>query len=128
MKTRDSSQHAYKWARMLCSIGSLFLLFVVCQPAFPQNAPREAILLDKTHKVAGIECNQCHKQKPPAAPPAAVCGGCHKDIAKSPKTKDGLANPHDAHMSYPECSDCHHVHKPSQNQCAGCHNFSYKMR
>ena len=82
----------------------------------------EEVLLADKHKKAGNECSNCHKETPPAVEaPKAVCLTCHegyKDVAAS------YIDPHNAHTEYTNCSDCHHVHKKSENQCLQCHDFN----
>ncbi|HNY66819.1 MAG TPA: cytochrome c3 family protein [Deltaproteobacteria bacterium] len=109
-------------------MGLLLFLFAAPHAAWTQSTPDAGALLGDRHKAAGIECARCHKDKPSAPVPASICTGCHADMAKSEKIRDNLPNPHNSHMPYPECSSCHHAHKPSENQCASCHNFSFRMR
>jgi len=82
---------------------------------------KEAFLADK-HKTAGFECSSCHKETPPAIEtPTAVCLTCHadyRDVAAS------YIDPHNAHMEFTNCSDCHHAHKKSESQCLQCHTFN----
>ena len=128
MARRDGVSGMCKWKGMLCTIGVLFLLFTISSAAWSQKPADKGVLLGDRHKAVKIECAQCHKDKPAAPVAAAVCSGCHPNVAKEEKIRKNLPNPHKAHMEYPDCSDCHHVHKASENQCAGCHNFEFKMR
>jgi len=90
------------------------------KPADANNAEAAALLADK-HNKAGFDCTSCHQETPPAAEaPTAVCLTCHanyKDQASS------YIDPHNAHTEFTNCSDCHHVHKKSENQCLQCHTF-----
>lgn len=83
-----------------------------------------AALLADTHKAAGVECSDCHKETPPATEtPTEVCMTCHedyRDVALS------AIDPHNAHVEFTRCGDCHHLHKESENQCLSCHSFSLK--
>ncbi len=128
MLIRDGLPGMCKWKGILCAIGALFFLFTISSAAWSQKPADKGALLADRHKAAKIECAQCHKDKPGAPVVAAVCSGCHPNVAKEEKIRAKLPNPHKAHMEYPDCSDCHHVHKASENQCAGCHNFEFKMR
>jgi hypothetical protein len=86
------------------------------------KAPEAVVkLLADTHKTAGVECADCHKETPPASEVSTeVCLTCHagyKDVAAS------SIDPHNAHVSFTRCGDCHHAHKASENQCLSCHTF-----
>ena len=83
-----------------------------------------AVLLADTHKKGGVECSDCHKETPPASEvPTEVCMTCHedyRDVALS------AVDPHNAHVEFTNCGDCHHSHKESENQCMNCHSFDIK--
>jgi hypothetical protein len=83
-----------------------------------------SLFLADKHKTSGVECNDCHKETPPADEvPAEVCQGCHENYKELTKSDN---NPHDAHLKYAACGDCHHAHKASENQCLACHSFNVK--
>jgi len=88
-----------------------------------EGAAAAAFLAD-THKTAGVECSDCHKETPPAGEvPTAMCMTCHedyRDVAAS------AIDPHNAHVEFTDCGDCHHGHRESENQCLSCHSFSLK--
>jgi hypothetical protein len=90
--------------------------------AAPAQAPAAAQFLADKHKAAGVSCSDCHKETPPASEaPSSICLNCHADY----KDKASSAiDPHNAHMSYTNCGDCHHAHKASENQCQSCHSFN----
>ena len=91
-------------------------------PAAVEVSPEEAGLLIGTHKTAGISCSDCHAESPPAsAVPEAVCLSCHGDYQEL--TAGSYEDPHNAHIAFPDCGNCHHVHQPSENQCLACHAF-----
>jgi hypothetical protein len=56
----------------------------------------EERLLIATHRAAGLNCAQCHLERPPSrAPAASVCITCHGDqqmLAR--KTENANPNPH----------------------------------
>jgi len=88
-------------------------------PAVAQ--PAAAALLADKHKTSGVSCSDCHKETPPASEPGTdVCMTCHQDYRDKATSS---VDPHNAHMSYSNCGDCHHGHKASENQCQQCHNF-----
>jgi hypothetical protein len=126
MATRGSWLQKQRWTRMLCFAGSLLFLLAVLNGAWPLKAAGAGVLLAETHKTKGVTCVQCHKDKPSSPVPTAVCVSCHGDMTKSKATAAKKRNPHDAHIPFPDCDSCHHVHKPSENQCGACHDFDFK--
>jgi hypothetical protein len=127
MAIRNSSLQKYRWTRILCSIGFLLLLLSASNSVWSQKTPAANALLAERHKAAGTECKQCHQEKPSSPVPTAVCTGCHGDLTKPSAKAAKKRNPHDAHIPFPDCSDCHHVHKPSVSQCDTCHDFGQKI-
>ena len=91
-------------------------------PAAVETVAEEADLLADTHKSAGVSCTDCHLELPPAGGiPGETCLGCHEDYEDL--TAGMYLDPHNAHVSYPDCGSCHHIHQPSENQCLKCHAF-----
>ena len=91
-------------------------------PAAVEAAIEEDGLLAGTHKAAGISCSDCHAESPPAnAVPEAACLTCHEDYKDL--TADMYEDPHNAHIAFPDCGSCHHIHQESENQCLACHAF-----
>jgi len=81
----------------------------------------EASLLADKHQANGMACNDCHKETLPSIDvPTSVCLNCHADHQE---VAASYINPHNAHMKYTNCGDCHHAHRPSENQCLNCHSF-----
>ena len=108
----------------------LFLaLWGILLGAYPLPGAAQSPLLEEKHKTAGLACDACHKESPPASQvPMESCLGCHGDYAKlAEKTGKVKPNPHDSHEGPIACEKCHHNHKPSVNYCAGCHNFGFKV-
>ena len=84
-----------------------------------------ALLLGDRHKAAGVACNDCHAETPPANEVlTAVCLSCHEDYKELATSS---IDPHNAHKVFSVCGDCHHSHKVSENQCLGCHSFDSKI-
>jgi fumarate reductase flavoprotein subunit len=80
------------------------------------------MLLADRHKASGIECSDCHEETPPGSlVPTGVCMTCHEDYRE---VAASYLDPHNAHISYPDCGDCHHAHRPGEQICQGCHNFN----
>jgi len=97
--------------------------------SFLAYAAEPSLLADR-HKSAGIDCEACHKENPPAKlVPMQVCLGCHGgDYAKlAEQTKKVAPNPHDSHLGEAPCELCHHAHKPSEYYCANCHILDSKV-
>jgi fumarate reductase flavoprotein subunit len=82
----------------------------------------EGMLLVDKHELSGIECNDCHEEMPPDSfVPKVVCLTCHEDYKE---VAASYLDPHNAHIEYSGCGDCHHAHRPSEKICQGCHTFS----
>lgn len=97
--------------------------------SFLACAAEPPFLADK-HKDAGLNCESCHKENPPSQlVPMSVCLGCHGgDYAKlAEQTKKMAQNPHASHLGNANCEYCHHAHRPSENYCAKCHSFGFKL-
>jgi len=95
------------------------------EEAIPQVTDEKmpnVLLLEDKHKESGVECSDCHENSNPVAGVSATqCLGCHenyKEVASS------YLDPHNAHNTSSECDVCHHVHKPSEKICQGCHSFN----
>lgn len=111
---------------------SLFFLQISCAgltehldedaSAAIEVAPEEVGLLIGTHKSAGVSCGDCHSESPSAGEISeATCLACHEDYMDL--TADMYEDPHNAHIAFPDCVSCHHVHQQSENQCLACHAF-----
>lgn len=92
-------------------------------------------LLIAKHRAAGLNCAQCHEEKPPARTPSIrVCTGCHGDQqALARKTENASPNPHAPPHAAPgetqACTECHHVHRPSEVTCTSCHrDFFFNVK
>lgn len=111
------------WLRLLlCLPGPLFLLLAVVNTSHGTN-----ILLADKHKAAGIECTRCHRGKRGTPVSANACKSCHANVGDSETTVKGKPNPHNAHMYFPDCTSCHHIHKPSENKCGSCHESGHEI-
>jgi hypothetical protein len=108
---------------------ALFILFGLIFYGFWPLAGAENLLLEEKHKKAGLDCAQCHQEDPPTKKvEAMVCLTCHGDYKElAGKTEKIEPNPHDSHEGPISCDKCHNNHKVSQNYCAQCHTFSFKV-
>jgi hypothetical protein len=83
--------------------------------------PAAAQFLADKHKTSGVSCADCHNESISKEPATDVCMTCHQDYRDKATSS---IDPHNAHMSYANCGDCHHGHKTSENQCLSCHSFA----
>ena len=112
-------------------LGITFLAIGLPAVSNAQQPPGTAPLLQK-HLGASLNCAACHKENPPAAPvkmdQCLTChGGNYDKLADLTDAKGGDHNPHASHNGDLPCESCHHVHKPSVNFCAQCHQFDFKV-
>lgn len=91
------------------------------QAVADKKAPDVRLLADK-HKESGIECSSCHGESDTKnRVPETVCRQCHGDYKEAAAS---YLDPHNAHHTSTDCGVCHHVHKPSEKICQGCHSFN----
>ncbi len=109
--------------------GLLLVFWINLFWLLPFSGAAQAPLLEEKHKKAGLNCDACHKENPPAnSVPVEACLGCHGDYSKlAEQTGKAKPNPHDSHEGPIACEKCHHNHKPSENYCASCHNFGFRV-
>jgi hypothetical protein len=105
----------------------LFQAMALQAAAQSPSAPRagHGFLIDK-HLAAGLTCNKCHTESPPAkGPEMATCLACHGGTYEklATMTEKDQPNPHASHQGPLPCSSCHHVHAASQTFCNNCHNY-----
>jgi hypothetical protein len=115
--------------RIIVMLNVFFLIGItlLCSTSL-RGAESKRFLADK-HKSLNITCDQCHKETPPKEKVSTeVCIGCHGGYDKLFElTKKFTANPHEHHDGDLPCEACHHAHKASEDQCASCHNFFFKV-
>ena len=119
------------------TISLLVLLCAVCisisfVPSYSIEPAQNSLLADK-HSKAGINCQGCDQETPPAKPVATVtCSKCHGNSETLAQRTQKMApnphaSPHEASSAI-KCESCHHAHKPSENSCATCHSeFNFKV-
>ena len=82
------------------------------------------------HVARGIGCAFCHGQnyqKDPEFPEEKTCLKCHNKEALAAKTKKVKpTNPHAAPHNG-DCTLCHLQHEKTENYCAKCHSFDFKV-
>ena len=84
------------------------------------------------HMLADVNCVKCHgKTKKPEALTMEQCVACHGSTTKlAEKTK--VVKPTNPHTSPHygtelDCNLCHKQHAKSENYCAQCHKFDFKV-
>lgn len=92
------------------------------------GSEKDLLLVDR-HTNNGIGCNDCHiEETDDNDVPTAVCESCHEGYKEpSASASSDVINPHYAHMVYYNCGDCHHAHRPSEDQCQACHAFDFDI-
>jgi len=114
----------------LLILGITFLAIGLPAVSGAQQPPGTAPLLQK-HLGAGLNCAACHKENPPSTPvkmdKCLTCHGGNYDKLADMTEGKGERNPHASHNGDLACESCHHVHKPSENFCAQCHQFELKV-
>lgn len=94
------------------------------------NATSQA--LHDVHGNAGIPCTACHQEAPPAlATPDTTCVACHGTMLDGPSalSPDPHRSPHLGPGEIPACTECHHIHRPSEVTCVMCHRgFQFNVK
>lgn len=115
--------------RIFSALGAAAACAMLLSASFSANA--EVLGADR-HAQADVKCEACHgaDKANPKTPDITTCTGCHnveKLVAKTAKVKP--ANPHTSphYGNELECTNCHHMHAQSEDYCAQCHNFGYKV-
>ncbi len=89
--------------------------------------PNQASLVE-SHWENEVTCQSCHgSPSGEIAEPAPddSCTDCHSIEMIRNQTAEFDPNPHDdPHGRARDCGNCHKVHEPSVNGCAGCHSES----
>ena len=84
------------------------------------------------HAALGLGCESCHgpDKANPATPTLETCTTCHE--LKGLVAKTASVKPTNPHMSphyqdQLDCTLCHMGHAQSENYCAQCHQFDFKV-
>lgn len=87
--------------------------------------------LSHVHQLANVTCKACHANvKKPQPVNADKCLTCHTGDAIVTATANVKPrNPHDSphYGKESDCNLCHHQHEKSENYCATCHQFEFKL-
>jgi hypothetical protein len=123
-------------------MNKIFLLFVSCvfiilcsmSSCTPAKGPvkksptietgiEKPMFLGDRHQASGIECGSCHKEDPPSNSVSTdVCISCHNEYSPSDKpASSDYMDPHNSHVTFSDCSECHNAHKTSKEFCSTCH-------
>ena len=98
--------------------------------AFVAPALADGDFLADRHAKAGVKCEGCHKETPPAKRvKTEQCQSCHGDYQKlAERTKDMKPNNvHANHLGDIDCRECHQGHKLDKLACDECHQFKFSM-
>lgn len=93
-----------------------------------KNGLRGKVPLDHIHMAGGVACMDCHDAKPFKIVGTDRCRECHgspEELSAATQTEDKF-NPHNSphYGAEVDCDLCHHLHKTSENVCAGCHDVN----
>lgn len=107
-------------------------LFVVFSAIATAVSVQAAPLGADRHAQVGVKCEACHgtDKANPATPDIDTCTSCHNADQLAEKTKDYKpTNPHvSPHYGKAlECTYCHIQHGQTEDFCAQCHNFGFKV-
>ncbi len=95
------------------------------------SAQEACTWLADRHIARGINCDTCHDAnlKLKTIGEMQICVSCHGDFQQMAiKTQGRYAvNPHAPHEAGLACTSCHKAHKQSENHCAQCHKFDFKV-
>ncbi len=87
--------------------------------------------LSHTHQFAGVTCKSCHVNPRKAEPAkSATCLTCHAgEVIFAATAEVKPTNPHGSphYGKESDCNLCHHQHGKSENYCAQCHKFEFKV-
>jgi hypothetical protein len=110
------------------------MAMTACAGCHAKSSPASLVTrlpLSHLHQLRGMTCATCHADvKDPEAPKAAVCLGCHSGEAIFAATAQVKpSNPHGSphYGKEADCNLCHHSHEKSENYCASCHKFDFKV-
>jgi len=109
-----------------------------CHEAGTDESLSGKLPLSHTHMLAGKGCSDCHGKGKPAPIAIDKCTSCHdpqKIAARSATLVGGATggkahhNPHQSpHYGVElECTNCHIAHGKSEDFCASCHSFGFKV-
>lgn len=99
----------------------------LCFLTIEGDAAADERLLIERHKVAGVVCAACHDETPDSVVPSSKkCIACHGPLTglivrTMHLTPNPHASPHVEPGATQLCTDCHHVHRPSEVTCVQCH-------
>ena len=108
-------------------------LLVITLSTLVMTSPVQAAeFLADRHAKVGIDCTVCHgpDKSNMQVPTIETCTQCHATKALVEKTKDVKPkNPHVSphYQDQLDCVNCHYGHEASQDFCAQCHNFGFKV-
>ena len=112
-----------------------------CRQCHEPNTPDSLsgqLPMAHSHMLAGKGCADCHGKGKPAPIDIAKCASCHEPEKLAARSAERVAaatagkghhNPHKSpHYGVElECTNCHIAHRKSEDFCASCHSFDFKV-
>ncbi len=114
-------------SRLVCTLAAIFLGAAACGTAWAAGSSFGA----DRHVARGVPCKACHGPKQEIAFPSIdQCSKCHNPDEVAKKTAN--AKPRNPHVSphYDnklDCVLCHVQHAKTEDYCAQCHKFGFKV-
>ena len=112
-------------------VGKTLTDCVACHTAGGPSDLRGQLPLFHAHLLSGLTCKSCHNDPAKAeAPDVSTCTKCHDPEKVSAATANVKPrNPHNSphYGTGADCNLCHHQHEKSENFCATCHQFKFKV-
>jgi hypothetical protein len=83
------------------------------------------------HQAQGLTCGTCHTDpRNPRVVSSDICMGCHDPEKVSAATAVVQpTNPHNSphYGKQADCNLCHHQHEKSEDFCANCHGYNFRV-
>jgi cytochrome c553 len=104
---------------------------VACHTVGGPSDLRGQLPLFHAHLLSGLTCKSCHADPANAQEPdVGTCTKCHDmDKVSAATAAVKPRNPHNSphYGKDADCNLCHHQHQKSENYCATCHQFKFKV-
>lgn len=108
------------------------VLLLACAALLACSSAQSSDFLADRHAKMGLSCESCHgtgdaKIDQPGIDQCTVCHDTQKlvETTKHVKPKNPHTSPH--YQDRLDCVNCHYGHEKSENFCAQCHKFDFKV-